>query len=139
MSSGILKILDAITCLCFESSLPSSISGSTRCELVSGYRKWKGANHVPKDVHRAIRWKASDPFLEDDGEDLPWKIVSDEPEELTKDQSKDEETSFVPAMPKKIKRKCDDDDADDLVQEYAKGPPTKKQKIACSESPCLGL
>lgn len=59
-----LEILDGITCLRFESELPSTILDCTRSELVNTYRKWKGPNYVPVGAHSAICWKKSDPFLE---------------------------------------------------------------------------
>ena len=116
-----LELLDTITCLHFESALPSSISGSMRSELVSGYRKWKGANHIPTTVHAAIQWKKSDPFLEDDVEDVLWELLSNKPAECTSiedqvNRNKDDENKLPwnPVTPNK--RKSGNDDEGHAIQ-----------------------
>jgi hypothetical protein len=65
-----LELLDIITQLRFESKLPRTVFGEVRSRLVGSYRKWKGTNDMPQNIHPAIRWKKSDPFLEDDIEDI---------------------------------------------------------------------
>jgi hypothetical protein len=65
-----LELLDTITKLHFDSKLPTTVCGDVRSRLVGSYRKWKGTNDMPQSLHPAIRWKKSDPFLEDDIEEV---------------------------------------------------------------------
>ena len=44
--------------------LPPIITGDTRNAVISSFRKWKGAQYVPKVVHPAKRWSKRDPLLE---------------------------------------------------------------------------
>ena len=38
--------------------------GESRGVLIKAFRKWKGENYVPKNVHKAIRWSKHDPLNE---------------------------------------------------------------------------
>lgn len=51
-----LEILDDITKLAFEGSLPGSVCGSTRKDWLATYREWKGVTYVPPAVHPALDW-----------------------------------------------------------------------------------
>jgi len=50
--------------------LSKIVFGEVRSCLVASYRKWKGMNDMPRNIHLAIRWKKNDPFLEDDIKDI---------------------------------------------------------------------
>ena len=47
-----LELLDEITKLKYEKKLPEIVTGSTRNELISSYRKWKGENYIPKKMQK---------------------------------------------------------------------------------------
>ncbi|OBZ71253.1 hypothetical protein A0H81_08557 [Grifola frondosa] len=51
-----LEILDDITRLRCEGTLPNSINGTTRNELIHSYQAHFGSRHVPLRVHSAINW-----------------------------------------------------------------------------------
>jgi hypothetical protein len=73
-------MLDDITTLQYNGKLPSSVVGVCRNDLISAFHRVKGEKYVPSKVHRAIRWKESDPFLLSEGTNVPWKMVdSDKP------------------------------------------------------------
>ncbi|KAF9031159.1 hypothetical protein BJ165DRAFT_1321195, partial [Panaeolus papilionaceus] len=57
-----LEMLDAITADRYEEKLPLTVTGVTRTQLISSYRKWKGHEFVPKQVHVAIAWDRKNPF-----------------------------------------------------------------------------
>ena len=57
-----LEILDEITRLRESNTLHPSVRGDTRNVLLTGYRNWKGVNHVPENVPAAIRWSSTDPL-----------------------------------------------------------------------------
>ncbi|KAH9852843.1 hypothetical protein C2E23DRAFT_729753 [Lenzites betulinus] len=52
-----LEILDDITRLRTENTLPSHVRGSTREPLIASYQAWKGNRYVPTHVHPAIDWR----------------------------------------------------------------------------------
>ena len=71
-----LEILDEITKLRYEGSLPSKVFGITRNELIHSFRQWKGENYVPQAIHTAIKWSSTDPFpIEPVTEDTPWMTI----------------------------------------------------------------
>ena len=70
-----LEILDDITMLRYIGKLPSSVVGVCRNDLISAFRLLKGEKYVPSKVHRAIRWKESDPFHLSKGTNIAWRIV----------------------------------------------------------------
>jgi hypothetical protein len=60
-----LELLDDITRLRFEDKIPQSITmADRRNTLIDSFRAHKGKNYMPSTLHKAIRWSASDPFLE---------------------------------------------------------------------------
>ena len=50
--------------------LQDTVYGPSRNTLIAAFRKRKGAQYVPMQVHRAIRWSKRDPLLESDVYDL---------------------------------------------------------------------
>lgn len=66
-----LELLDNITRLRFNDKIPGSITmADHRNTLIDSFRAHKGKNYMPSTLHKAIRWSASDPFLE-------WKEYGD--------------------------------------------------------------
>ena len=60
-----LELLDDITRLRFEEKIPRSITmADRRNTLIDLFRAHRGKNYMPSTLHKAIRWSASDPFLE---------------------------------------------------------------------------
>ena len=73
-----LELLDNITTLRFEDKIPRSITmADRRNTLIDLFRAHKGKSYMPSTLHKAIRWSASDPFLEwkEYGD---WRIVGSE-------------------------------------------------------------
>ncbi|KAF8880327.1 hypothetical protein BD779DRAFT_1422597, partial [Infundibulicybe gibba] len=72
-----LEILDEITRLTYEGILPPAVTGDRRGSLIMAYRGLKGDSYVPENVHHAIRWSKSDPYVVTDpmrGEDEPGSV-----------------------------------------------------------------
>jgi hypothetical protein len=65
-----LELLDEITLCRYMGKLQDTVYGPTRNVLIAAFRKCKGTQYVPKQVHRAIRWSKRDPLLESDVYDL---------------------------------------------------------------------
>ncbi|PBK89371.1 hypothetical protein ARMGADRAFT_935961, partial [Armillaria gallica] len=58
-----LELLDEITGLRFEGTLPSNVSGLTRNELIAAYQKYRGETYVSQHMHVALRWNKATPWL----------------------------------------------------------------------------
>src|SRR5882762_1573962 len=72
-----LEILDEITRLAFHSQLVPEINGHCRNTLISQFRKWKGLNFKPENLHPTIKWSVQHPnSLETDEQDIAWHIVN---------------------------------------------------------------
>ena len=102
-------MLDDITVLRYNGKLLSSVVGVTRNGLITAFRLLKGEKYVPSKVHRAIRWKESDPFHSSKGTDVAWRIVNSsdkqEPAASSKKRSmsrivQEDETQSVPLLGK---------------------------------------
>jgi hypothetical protein len=79
-----LELLDEITALNFSKKLHITVVGESRGVLIKAFRKWKGENYIPKNVHKAIRWSKHDPLNESEIFDA-WFIK-------TKDNNKQDST-----------------------------------------------
>ena len=44
--------------------LPISIAGDTRNTVIDAFRKWRGAQYIPQNVHASIRWSKHSPWYE---------------------------------------------------------------------------
>ena len=49
-----LELLDNVTRLRYSGKLPISVDGDTRNNIITSFRKWKGAKYVPSTVHSSI-------------------------------------------------------------------------------------
>ncbi|KAH7905861.1 hypothetical protein BJ138DRAFT_1118095 [Hygrophoropsis aurantiaca] len=71
-----LELLDEITLLKYEDSLPGFVDGHRRNTLTNLYRQWKGESYVPSSVPSGIAWTDSDPLKVDNSlENTEWEIV----------------------------------------------------------------
>ena len=71
-----LELLDEVTKMRWEETVPSVVTGITRSELVHSYRKWRGESYTPKTMHSALKWDDHNPFpIEDVQEDARWQIL----------------------------------------------------------------
>jgi hypothetical protein len=71
-----LELLAEITRINHEGKMLRVLQGITRNNLIREYQLWKGVNHVPKHVHRALKWNKEDPFnLLDNVEDAKWEVI----------------------------------------------------------------
>ncbi|EPQ51295.1 hypothetical protein GLOTRDRAFT_27607, partial [Gloeophyllum trabeum ATCC 11539] len=69
-----LKILDHISKLRYEGTLPGHIQGHRKNTLVRAYQTWE-KDECPKDVHAAIKWSKANPSqLIDFVDDAKWKL-----------------------------------------------------------------
>ena len=59
-----LEILDEITRLHHLRKLPLTVIGNTKNNLILAFRKWKGEQYVPHNVHPFIRWSKCSPWIE---------------------------------------------------------------------------
>jgi hypothetical protein len=137
-----LELLDEITKMRYERTLPGSINGSRRNTIIRQFQDWKGTTFVPSQVHAAIRWGKADPFeMLKDVTDTNWQII--ENSKSKKDRSKKKDfINFVPAKgtvqisvnesPLK-KRK-----AEDMVQDVVPPKRIRLSRGATSLSP-IGL
>ena len=108
-----LELLDEITKLHYNDSLPCHIQAHTRNSLIQLYRKYKGYSYVPPSVHPSLRWNDVDPLLEHI-QDLPTLSKQQNLEISKKYQTT---SSFIPAKGTKaltnLKRKKDEAHVDE--------------------------
>ncbi|KAL1751183.1 hypothetical protein FB107DRAFT_222526, partial [Schizophyllum commune] len=84
-----LEILNDITRLRYEGRLPETVVGHRRIDLISSFREWKGAQYMPEDLPRPLRWTTdkalydasgvcTNPtaWMENDVVPLDWQIIS---------------------------------------------------------------
>jgi len=105
-----LEILDEITKMRYKDTLPAKVQGSVRNSLIRSFQKWKGTTYVPPSTHKALKWTTRDPLpLLSAVTDAPWQMISKvKKNKVVKDDSKEAQTSFVPAkgsIPVNIKHK----------------------------------
>ena len=70
-----LELLDDVTRLRYSGKLPLSVDGDTRNNVITSFRKWKGAQYVPSTVHGSIRWSKRSPWLETEALDLDKRLA----------------------------------------------------------------
>ena len=97
-----LELLDEITALNFSKNLHITVVGESRGILIKSFRKWKGENYVPKNVHKAIRWSKHDPLNESEIFDT-WfiKTKNDKQDNILK------QYKFIADEPQSKKRKLE--------------------------------
>ncbi|KLO04883.1 hypothetical protein SCHPADRAFT_840068 [Schizopora paradoxa] len=71
-----LELLDEISRLKYETMLPQEVDGIVRRDIIAQFRKWKGQNHMPENMHESLRWTKRIPFQLSPCEDAQWKIVT---------------------------------------------------------------
>ena len=59
-----LELLNEITRLRYSGKLPATVAGDTRNNIISTFRKWRGEQYIPRNVHVSIRWSKRSPWLE---------------------------------------------------------------------------
>ncbi|KAF8589834.1 hypothetical protein K439DRAFT_1612407 [Ramaria rubella] len=71
-----LEILDDVTALNHQGKLDPHVEGDQRNTVIREYQLWKGMEHVPSNVHRALKWNKDDPLhLLEKLEDETWTII----------------------------------------------------------------
>ena len=110
-----LELLDEITRLRYEGTLPPQITGNRRNTVIRQFQEWKGTDYVPGDVHCSIRWDKNDPLnLLDVVTDSPWQIIQRTKKRQTVLTKKSDTTGFIAAkgsVPVSgVKRKMEDYD-----------------------------
>jgi len=70
-----IELLDEITRLRHERSLPETVRGASRRSIIREFRRWKGRHYVPNGVHPAVRWGENEIFEENDLNTAEWAIV----------------------------------------------------------------
>lgn len=71
-----LEVLDEISKLRYEGTLPEHIIGNIRRDIITHYRHWKGAFHVPTNVHPALEWSKTSPFVLAPCDNVKWRVIS---------------------------------------------------------------
>jgi hypothetical protein len=85
-----LELLDEITKMRYERTLPGSINGSRRNTIIRQFQDWKGTTFVPSQVHAAIRWGKADPFeMLKDVTDTNWQIIENNKSKKDRSKKKD--------------------------------------------------
>jgi hypothetical protein len=89
-----LELLDEITKLKYKELLPDHIKGDQRNSIIDQFRKWKGKSYVPKNIHHAISWKATEQLNQCTVQPSPWQLIKPR----NKNQKEDiKNLNFVPA------------------------------------------
>ena len=71
-----LELMDEISQLRFEDSLPSIINGHLRNTIIRQYQKHKGVLYVPEIVPDTLKWTKSDPMnILKVQTDAPWCLI----------------------------------------------------------------
>jgi hypothetical protein len=71
-----LELLDEITCLWFEKTLPAGVGGITRNHLIWSYCLKKGCNYIPKNMPVPLWWTKDDEYKIDDIlPEIEWQII----------------------------------------------------------------
>ena len=100
-----LELLDEITALNFSKKLHTTVVGESRGALIKAFRKWKGENYIPKNVHKAIRWSKHDPLNETEIFDACFIKIKNNKQDTTLKQCK-----FIAYEPSSNKRKLEEMD-----------------------------
>ncbi|KAF8580195.1 hypothetical protein K439DRAFT_1264983, partial [Ramaria rubella] len=59
-----------------QGKLDPHVEGDQRNTVIREYQLWKGTEHVPSNVHRALKWNKDDPLhLLEKLEDETWTII----------------------------------------------------------------
>jgi hypothetical protein len=79
-----LEILDEVTRLSYEGSLPKYIDGNLHNALVRQFQSYKGTTYIPPNVPSQLKWTSSNPMdLLSVITDTPWQII-DKKDQLSK-------------------------------------------------------
>src|ERR1700728_2922560 len=89
-----LEILDEITKMRYENTLPAKVQGNVRNSLIRSFQKWKGTTHMPPSIRKALKWSAKNPPpLFACVTDAPWQMISkDKKKKVVKDDSEEAQT-----------------------------------------------
>ena len=78
-----LEILDEITTLAYNSSLPDLINAQIRNVRITPIREWKGPNYVPKKTYKPITWSLKKPYkLTPIEKESQWKLINKKPSNM---------------------------------------------------------
>jgi hypothetical protein len=70
-----LELLDDIMLHKYEGKLPDCVVGDCRSQVIHTFRQSKGEHYVPQNVHKAVRWSKSDPFMPEAQNTATWHLV----------------------------------------------------------------
>jgi hypothetical protein len=114
------EILDEITRLRYEGSLPSCVIGYTRNSLIRNFQNWKGTGYVPEKTDAPLRWSESDPMdILPVVTDSAWQIIKRGKDK--KAEKPKEASTFVPAKGSvAVKHKLDHDNEIDIKKKSKK-------------------
>jgi hypothetical protein len=132
-----LELLDEITKMSYEGSIPKSanVIGHCRNILINNFRQWKGASHVPSNIHPAITWSKSNPFpLAPSVNDVKWNLVDQHKKNSSNSQETQNISNFVPAKNTLNKHKCDETESIGNIKKLKLAPP-----VVENSQPPIGL
>jgi hypothetical protein len=73
-----LELLDEITKLSYEGTLPNNINGNVRNARIRQFQLYKGTEYVPANVSKQLKWTSTDPMdLLNIVTDSAWQIIKD--------------------------------------------------------------
>jgi hypothetical protein len=73
-----LELLDEITKLSYEGTLPNNINGNVRNACIRQFQLYKGTEYVPANVSKQLKWTSTDPMdLLNIVTDSAWQIIKD--------------------------------------------------------------
>ncbi|KZP10041.1 hypothetical protein FIBSPDRAFT_759033 [Athelia psychrophila] len=71
-----LELLDEITKMRYENTLPVEVRGNTQILLIKSFQKWKGVDFVPVNTHPSLAWSINQPMhTMPDEEGTTWYTV----------------------------------------------------------------
>ncbi|KAF8232902.1 hypothetical protein L208DRAFT_1269777 [Tricholoma matsutake] len=71
-----LELLDEITRLSYEGTLPNNINGNLCNACICQFQLYKGTEYVPANVSKQLKWTSEDPIdLLNIVTDSPWQVI----------------------------------------------------------------
>ena len=92
-----LELLDDITTKRYNSTLPKSVIGHRRHDLIHSFQSVMGTSYVPKHTHNAIKWSKEDSFcVTNTNMSSDWKIISNKNKNKNKQSYTTKNLNIVP-------------------------------------------
>ncbi|KAF8229200.1 hypothetical protein L208DRAFT_1287682, partial [Tricholoma matsutake] len=131
-----LELLDEITRLSYEGTLPNNINGNLHNAHIHQFQLYKGTEYVPANVSKQLKWTSEDPMdLLNIVTDSPWQVIKDKKKEHGNDFSTHTFVVAKGTAPVQnttgTKRKADEE----LINEHSKKKKAKLTFIPAQDTP----